>query len=293
MLKYIDTPVLDISDKILTEKGVRLFVKREDMNHPFVSGNKWWKLKYNLEEAKNLGYSTVLTFGGAFSNHIYATAAAANELEMKSIGLIRGEEVLPLNQTLEFARQNGMDLHYVSREDYSKKMEPNFIVRLKERFDEFYFIPEGGTNQLAVKGCEEFAREKLSELNFDYVCLPVGTGGTMAGIISGLSGKRKVIGFSVLRGGEFLNAEVRQLTKEFSGHEFSNWWIETDYHFGGYAKKTLELDQFISRMAQEQNLPLDFVYSAKMVFGIYEMIAKNHFPEGSRILLLHTGGLRN
>jgi len=292
MLKYFDTPVIEISDKILVEKGIGLFVKREDMNHPHVSGNKWWKLKYNLEEAKKLGHATVLTFGGAFSNHIYATAAAANELGLKSIGLIRGEEFLPLNETLDFARQNGMNLHYVSREEYREKTEPGFLDQQKKRFKDFYLIPEGGTNQLAVKGCAEFAREKILPLNFDYVCLPVGTGGTMAGIISGLEERSTVIGFSVLANGEFLNEEVKQLVKECSGIEFSNWWLETDYHFGGYAKKTDELNRFISRMAEEQNLPLEFVYTGKMAFGVYDLIVKNRFPRGSQILLLHTGGVR-
>jgi 1-aminocyclopropane-1-carboxylate deaminase/D-cysteine desulfhydrase-like pyridoxal-dependent ACC family enzyme len=293
MLKYFDTPVLEISDKVLAERGVKLFVKREDMNHPYVAGNKWWKLKYNLEAAKKLGYSTVLTFGGSFSNHVYATAAATRELGLKSIGVIRGEEVLPLNTTLDFAKQSGMVLHYVSREDYRKKTEPNFIDRLKKIFGDVYLIPEGGSNELAVRGCAEFASEKLSALVFDFVCLPVGTGGTMAGIIAGLAGKKTVIGFSVLKNGDFLKEDVKKLVSEFSGKEFSNWRIETEYHFGGYAKKTNELDQFISRMEREHLLPLEFVYSAKMVFGVLDLVSKNRFPKGSQILLLHTGGLRN
>jgi len=293
MLKYFDTPVLEISDKIFEEKEVSVFVKREDLNHPYASGNKWWKLKYNLEEAIRLGHSAVLTFGGAFSNHIFATAAATGELEIKSIGVIRGEEILPLNKTLAFAKHNGMDLFYVSREDYRKKTESDFSNQLKARFGNFYLIPEGGTNSLAIKGCAEFARQKFSTLNFDYVCLPVGTGGTMAGIIAGLEGTKTVLGFSVLKGGKFLNVEIARLVKDFSCCDYSNWRLETEYHFGGYAKTTPELDRFIARMATEQNLPLEFVYSAKMVAGVYDLTSKNYFPRGSKILLLHTGGLRN
>lgn len=292
MLRYFDTPIQEISDHLLAQKRLKVFVKREDMNHPFVAGNKWWKLKYNLQEAKTLGYSTVLTFGGAFSNHIYATAASMSEQSMKSIGIIRGEEVLPLNETLAFAQTRGMNLFYVSREEYRKKNERDFTAQLKRQFGDFYLIPEGGTNQLAVKGCAEFASEKLLELDFDYLCLPVGTGGTMAGIIAGLSGKRHVLGFSVLKDGAFLRDEVKALVKEFSGRDFSNWHLMTEYHFGGYAKKTKELDEFISRMKVEQNLPLEFVYSGKMAAGVFDLISKNYFKPGSKILLLHTGGLR-
>lgn len=293
MLKYFDTPVIEISDNILAKKGVRLLVKREDMNHPLVSGNKWWKLKFNLEEAKRLGHSTVLTFGGAFSNHIYATAAATSELGMTSIGVIRGDEILPLNETLAFAKKRGMNLLYVSREDYRRKTEEFFTEQLKKQVGNFYLIPEGGTNLLAIKGCAEFARKKLSPLDFDYLCLPIGTGGTIAGIVAGLAGRNNVIGFSVLKNGEFLKDEIKKHISEFSGEEFPNWRVETNYHFGGYAKKTKELDRFISRMAHEQNLPLEFVYSAKMVAGVFDLISKNYFPSGTKILLLHTGGLRN
>jgi len=293
VIKYSETPLIKLKSTLETEaKKISLFVKREDLNHEFVSGNKWWKLKDNLLEAQKLGHDTLLTFGGAFSNHIYATAAAAKELGMKSIGIIRGEETLPLNETLAFAKSCGMLLHYVSREDYKKKTEESFIEKLKEEFGNFYLIPEGGTNFLAVKSCAEFAREKLSTIDFDYLCLPVGTGGTMAGIICGLQGKKKIIGFSVLKNGEFLNDEVKKLVNDFSGKELFNWHIETNYHFRGYAKHTKELEDFISQMKQQHNLPLEFVYSAKMVFGVFDLISKNYFPEGSKILMLHTGGLR-
>ncbi len=292
MLKYFDTPIIEIQSGEAENAGIKILVKREDLNHPFVSGNKWWKLKYNLEEAKNLGHQTVLTFGGAFSNLIYATAAAAKELGSRSIGVIRGEEALPLNSTLAFAKECGMKLHFVSREDYRKKSEKYFVESLRERFGDFYLIPEGGTNSLAVKGCAEFAKEKLSSIDFDYLCLPVGTGGTMAGIIAGLDGKKNVIGFSVLKNGDFLNDEVRSLLLEYSGKQYSNWSIQTNYHFGGYAKQTSGLSQFISKMKQQHSLPLDPIYTGKMVGGVIDLVEKNYFPRGSTVLLLHTGGLR-
>jgi len=293
MLKYIDTSVFEIFDDVLEKAQLRLFIKREDLNHDFVSGNKWWKLKYNLQKAKELGHETLLTFGGTFSNHIYATAAAARELGFKSIGIIRGEKILPLNETLAFAESGGMKLHFVTREEYRSKTSSEFMDHLKKTFGNFYLIPEGATNELAIKGCAEFAREKLSGLDFDFLCLPVGTGGTMAGIVAGLEGKKKVIGFSVLKNGNFLEEEIKKLIKDFSGKEFQNWRIETDYDFGGYAKHTNELDQFILRMSQQHKLPLDFVYTGKMVAGVFDLISKNYFPKGSKIVMLHTGGLRN
>ena len=156
MLLYTSTPVVEIYSDLFRASGIRLLIKREDLNHSTVSGNKWWKLKYNLEEAKNKKAELILTFGGAFSNHIFATAAAAHELGFRSVGVIRGEQTMPLNKPLSFAKSQGMELLYVSRELYRKKQEPDFLLRLQERFGNFYLIPEGGTNDLAVRGCREF-----------------------------------------------------------------------------------------------------------------------------------------
>ena len=292
MLKYLDTPIIEIRAKEAENAGIKILIKREELNHPVVSGNKWWKLKHNLEEVKRTNNDTLLTFGGAYSNHIYATAGASKELNLKSIGVIRGEEVLPLNSTLAFAKDCRMKLYFVSREDYKKKSEGSFIESLRKKFGDFYLIPEGSSNVLAVKGCAEFAREKLSSIDFDYLCLPVGTGGTMAGIIAGLDRKKKVIGFSVLKNGNFLNEEVGRSLLEYSEKDYQNWSIQTDYHFGGYAKQTSELNQFMLRMKQESNLPLDPIYTGKMLAGVFDLINKNYFPKGSTILLLHTGGLR-
>jgi len=186
-----------------------------------------------------------------------------------------------------------MELHYVSREDYRRKASPEFLTQLQQQLGDFYLIPEGGTNHLAVKGCAEFAQERLLPIDFDYLCLPVGTGGTMAGIIAGLEGKKKIIGFSVLRNGHFLNEEVKELVKDFSGQEYSNWKIATNYHFGGYAKQSTQLDHFILQMREQHGLPLDFVYTGKMMAGVFDLISKNYFKRGSKILVLHTGGLRN
>ena len=288
MIDYRATPIIELVTPETNGQNIRLLVRREDINHPFVSGNKWWKLKYNLEEAVRLGHHTVLTFGGAYSNHIFATAAAGKELGLKTIGVIRGEKTLPLNHTLTFAESCGMELHYISREEYRKKTEPDFIQQLRNLFGNFYFIPEGGTNELAIKGCQEWARMLEQETDFDYVCLPVGTGGTMAGLINGLSPLKKVIGFPVLKGGQFLEGEIE---KQFSINS-KNWSLIYDYHFGGYGKSNSVLENFIAEMKTLFQLPLDKVYTAKMMFGVVDLISKGYFEGGSTVLILHTGGLQ-
>lgn len=285
MIRYEKTTISELKGEIIEQSGVKLLIKREDQNHPFVSGNKWWKLKYNLDEALKAGYTT-LTFGGAYSNHIHATAAATHELGLKSIGIIRGEETLSLNPTLSFAKARGMQLQYVSREEYRNKTEASFIEQLHNQFGDFYLIPEGGTNELAVRGCAEFAKQLSNEVEFDYLCLPVGTGGTMAGIIEGLDESKKIIGFPVLKGATFLEDEIRRYTTK------NNWQLVYDYHFGGYAKVTKELTEFMDQVEKQFNIPLDPIYTAKMMFGIMDLIKKKFFAAGSTILAIHTGGLQ-
>jgi 1-aminocyclopropane-1-carboxylate deaminase len=291
LLNYSEKPLLEFATDLAKARGIKLLVKREDLNHPFVSGNKWWKLKYNLEQAVTHGHQTLLTFGGAYSNHIYSTAAAAKELGLNSIGIIRGEETLPLNSTLAFVKEAGMQLYYVSREEYKKKSEKDFIENLRNKFGDFYLIPEGGTNEFALKGCAEFGESLLKKIDFDYLCLPVGTGGTMAGIICGLKGQKKVIGFSSLKG-SFLNNEVEELISFYSDTHYTNWRIEEAYHFGGYAKLTEDLMDFIKDFEKKNAIPLDQIYTAKMFYGVFDLIAQNYFKDGSTILLLHTGGLQ-
>lgn len=284
-LSYQQTSIQEI---ILPGSSAKLLVKREDLNHPFVSGNKWWKLKYNLVEAQRQGHDTLLTFGGAYSNHIFATAAAAHEIGLKSIGIIRGEETLPLNKTLSFAKNKGMQLHYVSRETYRIKTEKEFIERLKNQFGDFYLIPEGGTNELAVKGCAEFTTKLSKEIEFDYLCLPIGTGGTFAGIINGLGESKKIIGFPVLKGAEYLEGEIKSLLL----HSKQNWFLNYDYHFGGYGKFNDGLLHFIKDAKEKYGLPLDKIYTAKMVYGVFDLIGKGYFHKGTSVLIVHTGGLQ-
>ncbi|MBK8289839.1 MAG: 1-aminocyclopropane-1-carboxylate deaminase/D-cysteine desulfhydrase [Flammeovirgaceae bacterium] len=286
-MTYNQAPITELRDSLLEEASIRLLIKCEYLNHPLVSGNKWWKLKYNLVEAARLGKKRLLTFGGAYSNHIYATAATANELGFELVGIIRGEETLPLNSTLAFAKGKGMQLHYVTREDYRKKTEPDFQKKLTDLFGDFYLIPEGGTNELAVKGVAEFANSLLRELKFDYLSLPVGTGGTIAGIISGLDAEKKIIGFPALKGAQFLEREIRTYTDK------ENWQLMYDYHFGGYAKSTKELTDFMEQFERAHNIPLDPIYTAKMMFGIFDLVKQGFFKRGSTLLIVHTGGLQD
>lgn len=271
---------------ILKTNKVDVFIKREDLIHPFVSGNKYRKLKYNLQKAKEDGYSVLLTFGGAFSNHIAAVAFAGKENNFKTIGVIRGDELrekIEDNPTLKFAQENGMQFEFISRAQYSDKQNPEFEKELRRRFGNFYLIPEGGTNELAVKGCEEILT--ADDTQFNYICCAVGTGGTISGIINSALPHQKVLGFPALKG-DFLKKEIRK----FASNE--NWELIADYHFGGYGKVNLELIEFINNFYQDNNVPLDPVYTGKLVFGVADLIEKNYFPNKSKILIIHTGGLQ-
>ncbi len=286
MLSYTPTLVQQLHSPLFKKAEVNVFIKREDLNHPFVTGNKWWKLKYNLAQAKQDKQSTLLTLGGAFSNHIYATAAAAHELGFKSIGIIRGEESSSLSKTLLFAKEKGMLLHFISRGKYRLKTETKFINELHDLFGEFYLIPEGGTNELAIQGVAEFAQDLKSENSFEYVCCACGTGGTIAGLIKGLPDK-EVIGFSSLKEG-FIKKEVEKLV----GNHSSNWQVMNEYHFGGYAKLNTELLSFMHSFEKEFSVPLEQVYTAKLFFGLFDLIKKGFFKKASTILVVHTGGLQ-
>ncbi len=273
----------EISLPLLTEKQVRLFVKRIDKVHPFVSGNKWYKLKYNLLAAKKEHYSSLLTFGGAYSNHIAASAWSAKENGFKSIGIIRGEECLPLNPTLAFAKAQGMELYYVSRADYRQKHTASFIKSLKNRFGNFYLVPEGGTNALAIKGTAEILDANDTQ---DYICSAVGTGGTIAGIINNSKVTQKIVGFTAIKGFNLLKQDIKNWTEK------ENWILTDDYVEGGYAKTSEALVEFINQFYLSQNIPLDAIYTGKMMMGILDLVAKDYFPKGSRVLAIHTGGLQ-
>ena len=278
--------MVSLTDKINLNTDCQLFVRKDYLNHEFVSGNKLRKLKYNLVEAKERNKSTLLTFGGAYSNHIAAVAAAGQEYGFRTIGIIRGEELETRsdeNPTLRFAKECGMKLKFISRQSYRNKSSLSFLEGLKHDYKDFYLLPEGGTNELAVKGCEEILTS--ADEIYDYICCPVGTGGTISGIINASFPHQKILGFPALKG-NFLQEEISKFVSK------TNWSLITDFHFGGYAKVNADLIHFINTFKADTKIPLDPVYTGKMLFGIYSLIAKGFFPKKAKILAIHTGGLQ-
>jgi 1-aminocyclopropane-1-carboxylate deaminase/D-cysteine desulfhydrase-like pyridoxal-dependent ACC family enzyme len=281
------SPLEELRDDRLTGAGLRLFLKRDDLINPDIPGNKWRKLKYNLASARKQGHNVLLTFGGAYSNHIRATAAAGHYFGFITIGVIRGEEHLPLNPSLDYAVRHGMRLTYLDRAAYREKTSPELIAMLHRRFGEFYLLPEGGSNAGALRGCAEIPGE--IDRHFDVICCPCGTGGTLAGLAHGLRPGQRALGFSALKGGEFLAGEVSRFQREAFGTVSGNWSIEYSFHFGGFAKRKPALDQFIADFEERHGLCLDWVYVAKMMYGIFALAEEGAFPAGTAIMALITG----
>ena len=270
----------------INDYEIELYIKREDVLHEEISGNKFRKLKYNLEEAKRQGKTKLLTFGGAFSNHIAAVAAAGRNYGFETVGVIRGEELALKfleNPTLKKASEDGMQFYFATRTQYRDKTNADFLTELHQQFGDFYLIPEGGTNEFAVKGCEEILTE--DDEKFDFVCCAVGTGGTISGIINSLQPHQKALGFPALKG-DFLFDEIQKYAKN------DRWDLITDYHFGGYAKINEQLKQFMDQFYKKYLITLDPVYTSKLTFGVIDLISKGYFKPYSKILLIHTGGLQ-
>jgi 1-aminocyclopropane-1-carboxylate deaminase len=283
----IPSPLQELYDERLAGVGVRLLLKRDDLINPDVPGNKWRKLKYNLAEAQRLGHRTLLTFGGAYSNHIRATAAAGERFGFATIGVIRGEEHLPLNDSLAYAVRHGMQLSYLDRSAYRHKHDPAVIDRLRQEFGGFYVVPEGGSNGLGVRGCTEIPAEIADD--FDVICCPCGTGGTLAGIALGTRPGARAVGFSVLKNGGFLADEVIMLQREAASCTAGCWDIELGYHFGGYAKTTPELGAFIADFDRRHGIVLDRVYTAKMMYGVMDLARNGLLASGSTVIAVITG----
>jgi 1-aminocyclopropane-1-carboxylate deaminase len=259
-------------------------VLRLDPENPVTGGNKSYKLKYNLLKAIAEGYSSVLTFGGPFSNHIAATAAAAHASGLRSIGIIRGEKVS--NPTLLRAAANGMQLIFTDRSSYRNKTDSDFLSNLRHIYGNPFIIPEGGSSEEGVLGCEEI----LDGINipFDTVVVACGTGATLAGIIRS-SPSTRCIGISVLRDGGSITETIQQF---LGSRELSNWSVMPGYDFGGYAKTNPELNAFVNNFIQHTSIPIEPVYTGKMFYGLLDMIKTNKIPEGSKVLAVHTGGMQ-
>lgn len=310
-----------VTDAFTEQANINLFVQREDLLHPIVSGNKWYKLKWNLLQARQLECNTLLSFGGAYSNHIHALSAAAKLFGFTSIGVIRGDELADksaaeLSPTLTDAKQNGMHLVYISRTQYRDKASPEFLDTLKQRFGNFYCIPEGGNNILGIKGCAEMARPILEKPNLakefsldqrkktwpDWVCMASGTGCSIAGLVYGLAQQEqlrtKVLGINVLKGAEYIESEIEsQLSRLMPGMTLAartntQWLMNHDYHFGGYGKVRNELLDFMAWFSEQHQIALDQVYTGKLFYAVYDLIKKGFFAPGAKLVIIHSGGLQ-
>ena len=283
----IPSPIEQIHDPLFEEKGLEVWIKRDDLIHPHIMGNKWRKLKYNILHARETHRTGIVTFGGAYSNHIAATAAACAANKLFSVGIIRGDELSPdSNPTLRFASAQGMKLRFVTRSEYRQLKEDQ--NQLQVTYPNYLILPEGGTNHLAIQGCEEIWGE-IDQL-FDYVITSVGTGGTMAGLLKGMRGKGKLIGISALKG-HFIHSEFMKILQHHN-IPFENYELMDQWHHGGYGKVTNDLVAFINDAKQKINVLFDPIYTAKMYFAVTKLIETNYFPSNSKIVLIHTGGLQ-
>ncbi len=274
----------ELKDKRFSRQNIRFFIKREDLIHNMISGNKWRKLTYNIRHILSQNYVGLVTFGGAYSNHIAASAAAGKAFGIATVGMIRGEETLPLNATLRFALECGMTLHYISRTEYRKRYDSIFLENMKRCFPGFYIIPEGGANHLGIEGCKAILHERES---WDIVAVSCGTGSTMAGLIHSVSDDTLVLGFPALKNSE----DISQKISLWCPGRYQ-WRIECGYHFGGFARYSKVLCEFICDFKRRFNIQLDPLYTGKLFFGIMDMIDKGIFKAGSRIVAIHTGGLQ-
>jgi 1-aminocyclopropane-1-carboxylate deaminase len=286
------TPLQLVEAPLFDDLGIQLYIKRDDLIHPFVSGNKWRKLKFNLLEAKQQGFEKLLTFGGAYSNHLAAVAAAGQRLGFETIGIVRGDELTPAsNATLNFVTQCGMQLVFVTREAYRNKEE------LALRYGpDCYVLPEGGTNALAVKGVGEVVTEITAQLGRvpTYLCTPVGTGGTLSGLCANASPDTRVLGFSAIKNGQYLLPTINALISQAAGFEKVNYEIFWEAHWGGYGKTTSELMTFIQNFENQTGILLEQVYTGKMMYQIFDFLRPEgaYFKPGDVVVALHTGGLQ-
>ncbi|MCF7970641.1 MAG: pyridoxal-phosphate dependent enzyme [Methylococcaceae bacterium] len=277
-----------IIEPCIQEQGVELYLKRDDLLHPIISGNKWRKLKYILEHALALNTQKIISMGGAYSNHLHALAYVGKLLGIQTEARIRGERPEILNPTLNDMFDWGMHLEFISRSDYRLLREYKAYDALPGLQKGEYWLPEGGAMLSALRGVTELVAE--IDLDYDVLCVPCGTATTLAGIISARSNKQ-VIGFAALKEAAYLNDEVKTLLKNTACHN-DKWFIQLQYHFGGFAKITPELLQFIQQFEKAQHIKLEPIYTGKMLYGIYDLIRQGYFKSGQRIIAIHTGGLQ-
>lgn len=278
-----------LHNSVLDEKHIDLSVIRLDRIHPVISGNKLFKLHHFLQQAIENEPKSILTFGGAYSNHLAATAYACNRLGLKSIGIVRGEESSQLSHTLLFCRENKMQLKFISRNEYAEKDNESFIQKLCNEFDNPLIVPEGGYDARGAKGAS-LIMDLLKDKNYTHVCCATGTATTIAGLLSAVEENQQIISIPVLKGMNDIEERILFLINDKK--KLKQLTVLNNYHFGGYAKSNTELFSFMNELYKTYQLPTDFVYTGKMMFGVFDAIEKNLFQKGSKIACLHTGGLQ-
>jgi len=310
--KPMATPLTQLHSPLFTQYQVKVWMKRDDLNHPVVQGNKWHKLKYNLIQAKLTHKNTILTFGGAYSNHIAATAAAAKDADLQSIGVIRGNELEnspeKWSPTLQVAAENGMQFIFIDRQTYRLKATSDFLTNLQKQYPTSFIIPEGGSNKYAVLGFEDLVTDLYQQCpEWTHIFSPVGTGGTLAGLIHfsnihQLNTKntscRTIVGIPVLKNGDYLSNQIQELLSQATDKlQVDNiqtvaWKLLTQYHDGGYAKQSNKGRNSQHEFEKEFSILLDPIYTSKMIYAFYDQLKTGKIPKGSSIILLHTGGLQ-
>lgn len=276
-------------DQTITYKSVSITVRRDDLLHKDISGNKFRKLKYNIEHANMINAKGVLTFGGAFSNHIAATAAAGSLYSINTIGVIRGQEwehKITTNPTLSFAQNKGMNFYFTTRDEYKRRHTSDYIEELQNKYPGYYVVPEGGSNNLAILGCQEIIDPTIDS-KYNYICCAVGTGATISGIANLLMPQQKAIGFVALN-----DFSIIDQINVWSNNRVCDLELNFNYNLGAYAKINNQLVQFINDFFNKFEIPLDPIYTGKMFYGIFDMIDKNIIEPYSKILAIHTGGLQ-
>ncbi len=280
----LPSPLVELVDERLGT--VSLLLKRDDLIAPVISGNKFRKLRHLESEVRRAGATTVLTFGGAYSNHLRAVAAWGRGSGVRTIGVVRGEE-RPFNELLAGCVGDGMTLDYLDRASYRRKSDGDVVARLHDLHGDFHLVPEGGTSPAAVRGCAELPGE--IDRPFDLIVTAVGTGGTLAGIAAGLGSDQRALGISVLRGAQYLDGIVDDLHRRVLGRTLDNWRIDHRYHLGGFARRSPMLDDFLRGMAERHALDLDHVYVGKTLYALFEMVADGEIPQGARVVAVITG----